>query len=145
VKEAEASVLERHLPKSAYRNAGKRVVIGQRIMQAASDIFLGWTTGPEGRSYYVRQLRDMKGSARANHLTDVESLATYGALCAWTLARAHACSGDPVVIAGYLGDGAEFSDAVGRFAVSYAEQNERDYEVFVSAINNGRLFATPGY
>ncbi len=145
VKEAEASVLERHLPRSEYGNAGQRVVVGQRIMQAASDMFLGWTVGPEGRHFYIRQLRDMKGSARADRLTDVESLSNYGALCAWTLARGHAVSGDHVVIAGYLGDGGEFSDAVGRFAVSYAEQNERDYDHFVGAINNGRLFATPGY
>lgn len=145
VKEAERSVLERHLPKSGFANSGERVVIGQRIMQAASDVFLGWTIGPEGRHFYIRQLRDMKGSARVDRMTTVAELSAYGGLCAWTLARGHARSGDNVAISGYLGKGGAFAEAIGRFSVDYADQNLRDYEDFVSAIKNGKIFATPGY
>lgn len=145
VKEAERSVLERHLPKSGYANSGERVVIGQRMMQAASDVFLGWTIGPEGRHFYIRQLRDMKGSARVDRMTTEAELAAYGGLCAWTLARGHARSGDHVAISGYLGKSDAFAEAVGRFSVAYADQNLRDHEDFVTAIKNGKIFATPGY
>lgn len=144
VKEAGRSVLEDHLPKSRYRQPGERVVAGQRLMQAASDIFLGWTKGVEqDRYYYWRQLRDMKGSI------DVESMiptgmAFYADICGWTLARAHARSGDPVAIASYLGGGDRFDRAMTEFAERYADQNERDYEAFLEAIRSGRLEAIEG-
>jgi uncharacterized protein (DUF2252 family) len=144
VKEASRSVLEDHLPKSRYRQPGERVVAGQRLMQAASDIFLGWTKGYEqDRFYYWRQLRDMKGSI------DVESMAPagmafYADVCGWTLARAHARSGDPVAIASYLGGGDRFDRAMTDFAERYADQNERDYEAFCEAIRSGRLEAIEG-
>jgi uncharacterized protein (DUF2252 family) len=144
VKEATRSVLEDHLPKSRYRQPGERVVAGQRLMQAASDIFLGWTKGVEtDRFYYWRQLRDMKAS------TDVESMVPegmefYAGICAWTLARAHARSGDPVAIASYLGGGDRFDRAMTDFAERYADQNERDYVAFTDAIRSGRLEAIEG-
>jgi uncharacterized protein (DUF2252 family) len=144
VKEATTSVLEDHLPKSRYRQPGERVVQGQRMMQAASDIYLGWTKGAEtNRFLYWRQLRDMKGSA------DVESmappaLAFYARQCGWTLARAHARSGDPVAIAAYLGKGDGFDRALTDFSERYAEQNERDYQAFIEAIRSGRLTAIEG-
>jgi uncharacterized protein (DUF2252 family) len=144
VKEATASVLEDHLPKSRFAQPGERVVQGQRIMQAVSDIFLGWTQGAEeNRYFYWRQLRDMKGS------TDVESmrpaaLAFYARMCGWTLARAHARSGDPVAIAAYLGGTEEFDQAVTDFSLAYAGQNECDFEDFIKAIRSGRLEATEG-
>jgi uncharacterized protein (DUF2252 family) len=144
VKEASRSVLEDHLPKSRYRQPGERVVAGQRLMQAASDIFLGWTKGVENdRFYYWRQLRDMKGS------TDVESMVRegmefYAGICAWTLARAHARSGDPVALASYLGGGDRFDRAMTDFAERYADQNERDYVAFTDAIRSGRLEAIEG-
>jgi hypothetical protein len=137
-------VLEDHLPKSRYRQPGERVVAGQRMMQAASDIFLGWTKGVENdRFYYWRQLRDMKAS------TDVESMvpegmAFYAGICAWTLARAHARSGDPVAIASYLGGGDRFDRAMTDFSERYADQNERDYVAFTDAIRSGRLEAIEG-
>ena len=134
VKEATASVLEDHLPKSRFRQAGERVVQGQRMMQAASDIFLGWTKGQEeGRYLYWRQLRDMKVSADVESMT-VAALAFYGGVCGWTLARAHARSGDPVAIASYLGKNDGFDRSIVDFSQRYAEQNERDYEVFTEAI-----------
>jgi len=141
IKEATASVLEDHLPKSRFAQPGERVVQGQRLMQAVSDIFLGWTKGAEeNRYFYWRQLRDMKGS------TDVESmrpaaLAFYAGMCGWTLARAHARSGDPVAIAAYLGGTEEFDQAVTGFSLAYADQNERDFEDFIKAIRSGRLEA----
>jgi uncharacterized protein (DUF2252 family) len=144
VKEATASVLEDHLPKSRYKQPGQRVVQGQRLMQAASDIYLGWTKGEqENRYLYWRQLRDMKGSA------DVESLAPdglrlYAQLCAWTLARAHARSGDPIAITAYLGESDEFDKSIVDFSERYADQNERDYEAFTNAVRTGRLEATEG-
>jgi uncharacterized protein (DUF2252 family) len=144
VKEASRSVLEDHLPKSRYKQHGERVVHGQRMMQAASDIFLGWTKGADvTRHFYWRQLRDMKGSA------DVESMAPvilsfYGGICGWTLARAHARSGDPVAIAEYLGDGDEFDRSVTDFSKRYADQNEQDYQEFDKAIGSGRLQAVEG-
>jgi uncharacterized protein (DUF2252 family) len=143
VKEAAPSVLEDHLPKSRYRPRGERVVRGQRLMQAASDIFLGWFTGPDGRHYYWRQLRDMKGSALVEAMSP-RSLTSYANLCAWTLARAHARSGDPVAIAAYLGTSDQFDRAVTDFSQRYADQNERDYEAFVGAVRSGRLQALEG-
>jgi len=144
VKQATSSVLEGHLPKSRFRQHGQRVVVGQRMMQAASDIYLGWTRAPENkRHYYWRQLRDMKGSA------DVESMAPpsltfYARTCGWTLARAHARSGDPIAIAACLGEGDAFDKAMTDFSERYAEQNERDYQRFVKAIRSGRLEAREG-
>jgi uncharacterized protein (DUF2252 family) len=143
VKEATYSVLEDHLPKSRHQ-PGSRVVHGQRMMQAASDIFLGWTKGvQEGRFLYWRQLRDMKGSA------DIESLQPFGLefyarQCGWTLARAHARSGDPVAIAAYLGKNDKLDAAMTDFSKRYADQNERDYEAFLAAIKSGRLEAVEG-
>ncbi|HWS48325.1 MAG TPA: DUF2252 domain-containing protein [Acidimicrobiia bacterium] len=141
IKEATASVLASHLPKSRYHNQGERVVQGQRMMQAASDIFLGWTTGLDAnRFFYWRQLRDMKGSAVVETLTPA-GLAVYARLCGWTLARAHARSGDSVGISSYLGSSDSFDRAIVDFAERYADQNERDYEEFVTAIRSGRLQA----
>lgn len=144
VKEATRSVLEAHLPRSRYDNCGERVVQGQQLMQSASDIFLGWSAGLQtDRFYYWRQLRDMKGSA------DVESmipkgLTFYAGICGWTLARAHARSGDPVAIAAYLGDGRTFDKAIAEFAEQYADQNEHDYRAFREAISSGRIEARTG-
>jgi len=144
IKEATASVLASHLPKSRYHNQGERVVQGQRMMQAASDIFLGWTTGLDAnRFFYWRQLRDMKGSAVVETLTPA-GLAVYARLCGWTLARAHARSGDSVAISSYLGSSDSFDRAIVDFAERYADQNERDYEEFVAAIRSGRLQAVEG-
>ena len=143
VKEATTSVLEDHLPRSRHR-PGSRVVHGQRMMQAASDIFLGWTKGAEeGRFLYWRQLRDMKGSAEVEALNPFE-LDFYARQCGWTLARAHARSGDPVAIAAYLGNSDKFELAMADFAMRYADQNERDYEAFLEAIRSGRLEAVEG-
>jgi uncharacterized protein (DUF2252 family) len=144
VKEATTSVLEGHLPKSRYRNHGQRVVEGQRMMQAASDIFLGWTKSlDQGRHYYWRQLRDMKGSAVIEAMAPA-GMATYARACGWTLARAHARSGDPVAIAAYLGHGDRFDDAIVDFSRRYADQNELDFAAFVTAVRNGTLAAIEG-
>jgi uncharacterized protein (DUF2252 family) len=144
VKEASASVLEDHLPRSRYRQAGERVVRGQRLMQAASDIFLGWTRGLDrSRFYYWRQLRDMKVSAVVEAMTPT-GMSYYAYLCGWTLARAHARSGDPVALSEYLGETDEFDRAMSSFARRYADQNERDYEEFMQAIASGRLEAVTG-
>jgi hypothetical protein len=144
VKEATASVLEGYLPKSRYRQHGERVVRGQRQMQAASDIFLGWTRGLDTtRHFYWRQLRDMKGSALVELMTPI-TLTYYGRLCGWTLARAHARSGDPVAMARYLGDDDAFDRSIIDFCERYADQNEQDYEDFVAAIRSGRLEAVEG-
>ena len=144
VKEATASVLEPYVRKSRYRQHGERVVQGQRMMQAASDIYLGWTKAPDGsRHFYWRQLRDMKGSADVESMAPV-ALKFYGQTCGWTLARAHARSGDPVAIAACLGGSDVFDRAVTDFSHRYADQNERDYEEFVKAIHSGRLEAREG-
>jgi uncharacterized protein (DUF2252 family) len=143
VKQASSSVLEDGLPKSRYRMHGERVVRGQRMMQAASDIFLGWGEGQDGRHFYWRQLRDMKGSAVVETMAP-EGLTLYGNLCAWTLARAHARSGDPVAMASYLGPYDEFETSITDFAQRYADQNEKDYEAFLAAIKSGRLEAVEG-
>lgn len=144
VKEATTSVLAAHLPPSAYAHQGERVVQGQRLMQATSDIFLGWTRGVDtDRHFYWRQLRDMKGAATVEAM-DLATMTFYGRLCAWTLARAHARSGDPVALAAYLGDDDAFDRAVTTFAEAYADQNDRDYEAFTAAIASGRLEAVEG-
>jgi uncharacterized protein (DUF2252 family) len=144
VKEATASVLEAYLPKSRYRQHGARVVQGQRMMQAASDIFLGWTRGIDvTRNFYWRQLRDMKGSAVVELMAPV-TLRYYAQICGWTLARAHARSGDPVAMAAYLGHDDAFDRSVTDFSERYADQNEQDYEEFVEAVRSGRLEAVEG-
>lgn len=143
-KQAEASVLERFLPPSRYDHHGERVVRGQRLMQAASDLFLGWQriVAPDGveRDFYLRQLNDWKGSA------DVEVMLPRGAelyarACGETLARAHARAGDRVAIAAYLGGSDRFDRAIAEFAIDYADQNERDYATFREALASGRLVA----
>ena len=148
VKEAEASVLEQFAGRSVYRNAGHRVVAGQRLMQTASDLFLGWlrvTDSPDagGRDFYVRQLRDWKGSAEIEAMVP-KGMRIYGEICGWTLARAHARSGDPVAIAAYLGKSEVFDRAIAEFSVIYADQNERDYELLKEAVASGRLEARTG-
>jgi uncharacterized protein (DUF2252 family) len=146
-KEAEASVLERFTKKSQYGNHGARVVAGQRLMQASSDIFLGWqrTDGVDGAShdYYVRQLQDWKGSIDTEDMVP-QGLEAYGKLCALSLARAHARSGDRFAMAAYLGNSDNFEKALAKFAESYADQNERDYEAFAAACKSGRLHAESG-
>ena len=144
VKEATTSVLEDHLPASRFYDPGERVVQGQRMMQAASDIFLGWTKGVQANRYlYWRQLRDMKGSAIVEAMVPV-SMAFYAHACGWTLARAHARSGDPVAIAAYLGKSDKFDTAIADFSERYADQNELDYQAFVDAVRTGRLAALEG-
>jgi len=146
-KEAEASVLERFTKKSQYANHGARVVAGQRLMQASSDIMLGWqrNEGVDGKphDYYIRQLQDWKGSINTDEAIP-KGMKTYGELCAHTLARAHARSGDRIAIAAYLGNSNTFEKALTRFAETYADQNERDHEAFVKACKSGRLHAEEG-
>ena len=146
-KEAQASVLERFLKRSPYRNHAQRVVVGQRLMQAASDIFLGFLriTSLDGvtRDFYVRQLHDWKGGVDADTLR-VPGATLYGRMCAATLARAHARLGDRIAMASYMGKGAALDRALADFAVAYADQNERDYETFVAAVDRGRLAAERG-
>jgi uncharacterized protein (DUF2252 family) len=144
VKEATRSVLEDRLPKSRFKNHGERVVQGQRMMQAVSDIFLGWTKGAdETRSFYWRQLRDMKGSIDVETM-NANALTFFGRLCAWTLARAHARSGDPVAIAAYVGSKDTLDGSITDFSERYADQNQRDFDTFVEAVRSGRLQATEG-
>jgi uncharacterized protein (DUF2252 family) len=144
IKEATASVLEPYARRSRYRQHGERVVQGQRMMQAASDIYLGWTKGLDvRRHFYWRQLRDMKGSALVEAMVPL-TLNFYAGICGWTLARAHARSGDPVAIAAYLGDGDEFDTSITDFSERYADQNERDYQEFVHAAKSGQLAAVEG-
>src|SRR5215207_1631694 len=143
VKEAQASVLESYLPNSIYRNHGHRVVAGQRLMQAASDIFLGWLRGPGGRDFYWRQLRDMKGSVRVERLSPGE-LVLYAGICGWALARAHARSGDRVQIAAYLGKSERFDGAITDFAKAYADQIERDHAALCAAVKSGKVAGGTG-
>jgi uncharacterized protein (DUF2252 family) len=147
IKEAQASVLERFLPKSTYRHHGHRVVAGQRLMQAATDIFLGWIRirglDRVTRDYYVRQFHDWKGSADIDSLL-VPGAALYARICAATLARAHARWGDRIAIASYLGKGDSFDRAIAAFSAAYADQNEKDYEAFAAAVKSGRLTAQTG-
>jgi hypothetical protein len=146
-KEAEASVLEEFVGKSGYANHGERVVAGQHLMQAASDIFLGWqqTQGPDGvtRDYYVRQLRDWKGSFEVEGSIP-PGLTKYAEVCAQALARAHARSGDRIAIASYLGSGPSFDRAISEFAEAYADQNQRDYEALKQAAASGRIQVESG-
>jgi uncharacterized protein (DUF2252 family) len=144
IKEATASVLEADRRKSRYRQHGERVVQGQRMMQAASDIYLGWTKGlDQNRHFYWRQLRDMKGSATVETMTPV-ALTFYAQTCGWTLARAHARSGDPIAIAAYLGQDDTFDRSITDFSQRYADQNEQDYQQFVTAVRSGQLEAVEG-
>ncbi len=148
MKEAEASVLEEFLAPSEFDNHGERVVAGQRLMQASSDIFLGWLhvdSGIDGkdRDFYGRQLKDWKGSAEIEQMVPT-GLAAYGQLCGWTLARAHARSGDRIAIAAYLGKGGAFGGAIVEFSRAYAEQNERDYKALADAVKSGRIKAETG-
>jgi hypothetical protein len=148
IKEAEASVLEPLIGRGRYANHGKRVVEGQRLMQAASDIFLGWvrtegTLDGAVRDFYVRQLWDWKSSADLDTIRP-DGLAAYAEACGWTLARAHARSGDRVAIAAYLGKGDSFDRAIAAFAAEYADLNERDHQALVQAVAAGRIRATEG-
>jgi uncharacterized protein (DUF2252 family) len=142
IKEAQASVLEPYAGRSRFGNHGKRVVVGQRLTQAASDIFLGWTHAA-GVDVYVRQLRDMKGSIELDTLRP-EWLVLYAEACGEALAHAHARTGDPVAIAGYLGKSEAFDHAVAEFADAYADQTARDHAALVAAVRSGKLQATPG-
>jgi uncharacterized protein (DUF2252 family) len=147
VKEAEVSVLSRFVGASKYTNQGQRVVAGQRLMQASSDIFLGWQRTEAGldgqqRDFYIRQLRDWKFSAPIEIMVP-RGMRIYGELCGWTLARAHARSGDRIAIAAYLGGSDVFDQAITRFAAAYADQNERDYKTLVDAVASGRITAEP--
>jgi uncharacterized protein (DUF2252 family) len=146
-KEAQRSVLAPFVGRSRFSNEGQRVVHGQRLMQAASDIFLGWdrVSGIDGvrRDFYVRQLRDWKASANVDQMIP-EGMEAYARMCAWTLSRAHARSGDRIAIAAYLGNSAVFDEALADFAETYADQNERDYATFKEAITSGRIEAITG-
>jgi uncharacterized protein (DUF2252 family) len=147
IKQAEASVIEQFTVPSAFSNHGQRVVAGQRLMQAGSDIFLGWQrsgwAGSE-RDYYIRQLRDWKGSADVRGMT-VAGMEHWGEMCGWTLARAHARSGDRIAIGAYLGKSEDFDRAMVEFARVYADQNEIDYLLLRTAIETGRLTAAVGF
>jgi uncharacterized protein (DUF2252 family) len=146
-KEAQTSVLAAHCGHSKYSNQGERVVAGQHLMQAESDIFLGWTrvTGPDGvdRDYYIRQLKDWKLSAPIEQMIP-SGMKVYAQMCGWTLARAHARSGDRVALAAYLGGSAKFDDAIAVFAEKYADQNERDHAALQAAAKDGKIQATMG-
>ena len=139
-KEAGPSVLEACAGKSVYPNHGQRVVQGHRLMQSSSDVFLGWTEGKGGRHFYIRQLRDAKIKAAIEAFGSAEMF-LFAELCGWTLARAHARSGEPAVIAGYLGEGDAFDKAIEEFSIAYADQSERDHEALVKAVREGRLQA----
>ena len=138
VKEARPSVLEPYAGQSVHPNHGQRVVIGQQLMQSASDLFLGWTEGDLGRQFYLRQLRDMKIKPLVEVFTPSVML-QYAEMCGWTLAHAHARSGEPAKISGYLGKIDKFDKAVADFSIAYADQSERDHEVLVKAVREGRL------
>ncbi len=141
-KEAQPSVLEAYCGRSEYANQGERVVAGQHLMQAESDIFLGWTraTGPDqvSRDFYVRQLKDWKFSLPIEVMIP-SGMQLYAGICGWTLARAHARSGDRVALAAYLGRSARFDQAIADFAETYADQNERDYTAFKTAAQDGEV------
>jgi uncharacterized protein (DUF2252 family) len=148
IKQAEASVLEESLDPSVFSNHGERVVVGQRLMQATSDIFLGWLRVDAARDgqtadYYVRQLKDWKASAEIEQMNP-EAMARYGTLCGWTLARAHARSGDRIAIAAYLGNGDTFDRALVEFSNAYADQNDRDYRALKAAVDGGKIDAQTG-
>ncbi len=139
-KEARPSVLEAHLGKSRHPNHGQRVVVGQRLMQSASDIFLGWTKGRQGRHFYIRQLRDMKIKPKVEIFSPKE-METYARFCGWALARAHAKSGNAAAISGYLGKSQRMDEALASFGQAYADQNERDHRALTEAIRKGRVEA----
>jgi uncharacterized protein (DUF2252 family) len=143
VKEANPSVLEPYAGKSEFQHNGERIVIGQRLMQSASDMLLGWATGKDKRHYYVRQLRDMKFALDISIMKPIH-LTRYAEVCGWTLARAHARSGDASRIYGYIGKSDTFDRAIGTFAELYAEQTERDCELFLDAIESGEITAETG-
>ena len=142
-KEADHSSLEAYLTKHDYPSQAQRVVVGQHLMQASSDIFLGWNQAPSGTQFYWRQLKDMKGSFDVTTF-DAKGLAAYLAICATCLARAHARSGDATAISGYLGRSAVFDKAVSKFAMAYADQTEKDYQALLDAVKSGRIAAEPG-
>jgi Uncharacterized protein conserved in bacteria (DUF2252) len=146
-KEAQPSVLEPFAGKSEFKSEGQRVVEGQRLMQAASDVFLGWLRAPgidgKTRDFYLRQLWDWKASADIGTMLP-KGIAVYTKMCAWTLARAHARSGDAIAIASYLGSGSSFDRAIAEFAELYADQSERDHAALVAAIDDGRIAAERG-
>ena len=137
VKEARTSVLEPHAGKSLYTNRGQRVVAGQKLMQSASDMFLGWTEVLE-RHYYIRQLRDIKIKPRVEQF-DPPRMAKYAEYCGWALARAHAKSGEAAMISGYLGNSNKFDEAIASFAMNYSDQNEHDYRAFLKAVSAGSI------
>jgi len=143
VKEAEASVLEAHLGPSSYDTPGERVVTGRRLIQASGDLFLGWSASDAGHHYYWRQFHDMKGSADVA-AQGPRRMELYAEMCGWTLAHAHARSGDPIAISGYLGTGDSFDKATTRFAEAYADQNDADYAAFQHAIRSGRIDVADG-
>jgi hypothetical protein len=138
IKEARASVLEPYAGKSAYENHGQRVVMGQRLIQPVSDIFLGWVEGELGFHYYVRQLRDMKIKAQVE-IFEPSTMKAFAELCGWSLAASHARSGDSAKISGYLGKKEDFDEAIADFSESYADQNEQDHKALVQAVREGRL------
>ncbi|HEY9256972.1 DUF2252 domain-containing protein [Chitinophaga sp.] len=140
IKEARTSVLEAYTSKSKHKHNGERIVQGQRLVQAASDMFLGWSTGEEGRHFYLRQLRDRKIAPDVEHF-DKDVMAAYAGLCGKILARAHAKTGPGDVISGYLGKADVMDQAIGKFAVTYADQTEKDYAEFVKAIKAGKIKA----
>jgi uncharacterized protein (DUF2252 family) len=142
-KEATASVLEPYVEATGHANHGQRVVVGQQLMQATPDIFLGWTKGPAGRDFYLRQLWDMKGSVDTTVLQPL-GLGFYGGLCGWSLARAHARTGDAAAIAAYLGTSDRLDGAIADFAEAYADVNERDHAAYVAAIEAGRISIPAG-
>jgi uncharacterized protein (DUF2252 family) len=137
-KHARTSVLEPYAGKSRYANHGERVVQGHRMMQSASDLFLGWTEGVAGRHFYVRQLKDMKIKPMVE-IFSPSVMAEYAEICGWTLAHAHARSGEPTKISGYLGKGDAFDEAIADFAEAYADQSERDHETLLQAVRAGKL------
>ena len=140
IKEAQASLLEPHLGASPHGHAGERVVVGQRLLQANGDAFLGWASGPDGRDFFVRQLRDMKGGFELEALTPAQMRA-YATACGRTLARAHARTLHPALVSGYLGSGRTFATAITEFAVRYADQNDADHAALVQAVADGTIVA----
>jgi uncharacterized protein (DUF2252 family) len=143
-KEARLSVLEPYTGKSEFDHHGQRVVVGQRVMQSASDMFLGWVTSDNGVHYYIRQLRDMKFSVPLDTI-EAPGLARYAEVCGWVLARAHAKGGDAAMIAGYLGKSDVFDQALANFAQAYADQTDQDYQNLVKAVKSGRVKAVTDY
>jgi hypothetical protein len=135
--------MEPYVEASGHANHAQRVVVGQQLMQATSDIFLGWTRGPGGRDFYIRQLWDMKGSVDIAAIQPV-GLGFYGGLCGWSLARAHARTGDAAAISAYLGMSDRFDGAIAEFAETYADVNERDHAAYVAAIEAGRVSVPQG-